>query len=312
MPIISDQQNALLLNQAFISRVSSQDEATKTASMMTDFIRVIIRENGFTRSILPPKPVTATDLVQSVDTDQPRRIVEMDRVSEAYPITFLEGTKEKYYKGRKFEVFYTKIASEEFYKPTQEILTYRVPIKTIVQENYLKDIHIAEDKLFINAINKIIDDRLAGKTESGVIDTDAEFTCAGPFVPSVVAELAKRLTLKQVPQGPILINDADFQDLLKVDHATVGSAVMQDIIIEGYKYTKILGHTFIRTIKHDIVPPGILYMFTTPEYLGVFDVLEDVKMFLKQEGSHLRFYLWETIGIAIGNINGVVRGKLTK
>ena len=72
-----------------------------------------------------------------------------------------------------------------------------------------------------------------------------------------------------------------------------------------------------RGIKADLFESLVTSMKTVFEehYITVpeeqFDVLEDVKMFLKQEGSDLRFYLWETIGIAIGNINGVVRGKLT-
>jgi len=304
MAIINDGNSAQIENSAFVHNLNTKG-IEKAATALTDFVRIKIREASFARKILPPKPVTSTDLVQSLTTDQPMRIVEMDRLSEAYTVTFLDEQQERYYKGTKFPVYYTKVQSEEFYKPIQEIMTYRVPIKTLVQENYVKDIQIAEDAMFIGAIDAIIDKRkLAG-------DTDAEYSVAGPFTIPILAEGIKRIVHKQVPMGTVLINEMDFLDLLKSQQASVGSAIMENIVVEGFSYTKLAGQRFIRTIKHDVVAPGTVYLFTTPEFLGVFDVLEDIKAYIEQKGSHLRFYLWETVGMAFGNINGLVRIKLT-
>jgi hypothetical protein len=86
---------------------------------------------------------------------------------------------------------------------------------------------------------------------------------------------------------------------------------MEDIVANGFSYTKLFGRTFIRTIKNDIVAPGNVYLFSTPEFLGVFDILTDVKAFVEQKGSHLRFYLYETVGVSLGNINGVAKIALT-
>ena len=125
--IINEGNQALLDNHAFIQSLNTKG-VEKAASAMTDFVRTKIREVSFARKILPPKPVTSTDLVQSIDTDQPMRIVEMDQISDAYPVTFLEPAHEKYYTGNKFPVYYTKYMSEEFYKPVEEIMPYRTPI----------------------------------------------------------------------------------------------------------------------------------------------------------------------------------------
>lgn len=304
MSIIMDQNQAMVDNQAFLHSLNTKG-VEKAASAMTDFVRVKIREASFARKILPPKPVTSTDLVQSLETDQPMRIVEMDKISEAYPVTFLEQAHQKYYKGIKFPVYYQKFMSEEFYKPVEEIMTYRVPIKTIVQENYLKDLQIAEDKMFISTIDKIIADRETKKVG------DALLTNAGPFTPTILAEGMKKIVSKEIPMGTVLINEIDFMDLLKLPSTTVGSQVAEDININGFSYTKLLGHTFIRTTKMDVVKPGDIYLFTTPEFLGVFDILTDVKAYIEQKGSHLRFHLYETIGMSVGNVNGVAKIKLT-
>jgi hypothetical protein len=126
-----------------------------------------------------------------------------------------------------------------------------------------------------------------------------------------MAEGLKILAANEVPEGPILINEQDFIDFLKWDHSTVGSAVMEDIVANGYSYTKLFGRTFIRTIKNDIVPPGSIYLFSTPEYMGVFDVLADVKVYVEQKASMLRFFMYETVGVSFGNVNGFAKISLT-
>ena len=309
MAIIEDQNQALVDNQAFLNSLNTKG-MEKAASAMTDFVRVKIREASFARKILPPKPVTSTDLVQSLDTDQPMRIVEMDKVSEAYPVTFLEQAHQRYYKGTKFPVYYQKFMSEEFYKPVEEIMTYRVPIKTIVQENYLKDIQIAEDKAFIDTVDSIIATREAASVGSALYNAASAATVA--FTPAILAEGMKLIVKNEIPMGTVLINEVDFMDLFKLTQATVGSAVMEDVVVNGFSYTKLLGQTFIRTTKMDVVKPGTIYLFTTPDFLGVFDVLTDVKAYIEQKGSHLRFHLYETIGIAIGNVKGVAKINLVK
>lgn len=302
--IIDDANQAMLDNYAFIEKLKRPDGVEKTASAMTDFVRSVIREEGFARKIFVAKPVAATDLIPQQNTDQPMRLVDLDRPSKAYPVTFAEAEQQKYYEGRRFPVYYTKYESEKFYKPVEEIMTYRIPIKTIVQENYLRDIEAAEDGAFVSAVDSIIAAR------ESATKGDAMYEVSGPFTPAIMAEGWKKLVAKKVPRGTILINEQDFLDLLKLTHSTVGSAVMEDIVVNGYSYTTFMGHTFIRTLKHEVVAPGNIYLFSTPEYMGVFDILTDVKAYVEQKGSNVYFYLYETVGCAIGNVNGVAKIKL--
>lgn len=303
--IIQDGNRAMLYNTSFVQQISTKDGLEKMAGLATDFCRIKIREEGFTRKILPPKQITSADLDQAVDSDSPMRIIHKDKLSKAYPVTFTEQSQQRYYIGNKFQVFYSTIMSEEFFKPIEELQTYRIPIKQIIQENYLKDIQIAEDEQFIKTVDAIITQRETDEKGS------AQYEVAGPFTPAILAEGLKLLVAQEVPIGTILINEQDWMSLLQLQQPAAGSAVMQDIIVNGYSYTKLLGYNFIRTIKNDIVKPGNIYLFTTPEYLGVFDVLNDVKAFMETEANKFRFYLYETIGIAIGNTSGIAKISLT-
>lgn len=306
MSVILDNANdAMLYNTSFVQKISSQEGLEKVAGSATEFCRVKIREGSFTRKIIPPKQITAADLDQAVDSDSPMRIIHKDKVSEAYPVTFSEQAQQRYYIGDKFQVFYTHIQSEEFHKLTEELMTYRVPIKQIIQENYLKDIQATEDKLFISTVDDILKKKEEEKAGTAV------YTAAGPFTPSILAEGLKLLVKRQVPIGTILISESDWMDLLKLQQPAAGSQVMEDIIHNGYSYTKLLGYNFVRSIKNEIVKPGHIYLFSTPEYLGVFDVLTDVKAFMETKANKFTFHLWENIGISIGNDNGVAKIKLT-
>lgn len=302
--IIDDASKAMMYNTSFIQKIATSEGVEKMAGIATEFCRVKIREGSFTRKILPPKQITSADLDQAVDSDSPMRIIHKDKVSEAYPVTFREQSQQRYYIGNKFQVFYSNIMSEEFHKVTEELQTYRVPIKQIIQENYLKDIQKTEDKMFIDTVNTIL-----AKKEGEAAGT-AVYKAAGPFTPAILAEGLKLLVAREVPIGTILINEQDWMSLLQLQQSQAGSAVMEDIIHNGYSYTKLFGYNFVRTIKNDIVKPGHIYLFSTPEFLGVFDVLEDVKAFMETRGNKFFFYLWETIGIAIGNDNGLAKIEL--
>ena len=312
MTIANDSTRATLYNAAFIQNLKAEGGLEKTASAMTDFVRIKIREASFTRKILPPKMVTSADLDRSLESDTPVRYIDKDQVSQAYPVTFREQTQQRYYKGTRFPVYYSDIQSQEFTKVTQELMTYKVPIKQIVQENYLKDIQIAEDKSFIDTVDALIAARETASTGSAQVTIAATNGVQAKFSPEVLAEGIKLMVNKQIPMGTVLISEADFLSLLQMDMMAAGSQVLEDVIVNGFSYTKLMGYTFIRTLKNDIVKPGNIYLFTTPEYLGVFDVLEDVKAFIEQKANKIRFYLYETIGIAIGNDNGLVKIVLAK
>jgi len=305
MAIIEDSAKASMLNSAFVQQVSTDAGCEKMAGVATDFCRVKIREGSFCRKILPPKQITFAELDQAIDSDSPMRIIHKDKVSEAYPVTFREQAQQRYYIGNKFQVFYENIQSEEFTKVTEELQTYRVPIKQIIEENYLKDIQKAEDVKFLNTMNAILVKKEAEKVGSSIFKSNDN-----KFSPAILAEGLKLLVRKELPLGTILINEEDWMSLLELQQGAAGSAVMEDIIHNGYSYTKLLGCNFVRTIKGDVVKPGRIYIFSTPEYLGVFDVLEDVKAYMKTEANKFSFHLWETIGIAIGNDNGVAMIQL--
>jgi hypothetical protein len=72
------------LNSALISMFDKPRTAEAEAAV-TDFIRMRMSEEGFTRQIIPPLKITDDDLAKQVDTDKPVVICEKDSVAPHSP-----------------------------------------------------------------------------------------------------------------------------------------------------------------------------------------------------------------------------------
>ena len=100
-----------------------------------------------------------------------------------------------------------------------------------------------------------------------------------------------------------LITDTDFEDLNAWAQSDMGDAV-KETTVDGYKYKTVIGRKFVRTLKTDILRPGNIYAFASPEYLGGFLLLNKTKFYADKERNRVSFEAWEDIGMYIGNVAG--------
>ncbi len=135
--------NTQFINQTFVDKVYSGHvkEAMDAAST---FVRLKLREEGFTRKILTPQMVTSADLDRDL-TDQPRIIVEKEPDSIAASFSLSAQPELRYFKAERYEVVMYKVASNDFRKSKYELATYKSNIQQILQENSVKDIQKQED-----------------------------------------------------------------------------------------------------------------------------------------------------------------------
>lgn len=77
MTIPVETVNVQFLNQSFIDKID-QGLVKEAGAAMSAFVRQKLRETGFTRKILTPQMITASDLDRGLD-DQPRVIIERNQ-----------------------------------------------------------------------------------------------------------------------------------------------------------------------------------------------------------------------------------------
>jgi hypothetical protein len=99
-----------------------------------------------------------------------------------------------------------------------------------------------------------------------------------------------------------LITDTDFEDINAWSLTDMGDKIVGETSVDGYKYSTVIGRKFIRTLKTDLLRPGNIYAFTSPEYMGGFLILNKTKFYADKERNRISFEAWEDIGMYIGNV----------
>jgi hypothetical protein len=284
--------NIQFLNQSFLDKLDRGMEK-EAGVAMTAFVRQKLREDGFTRQILPPTMITAAELDRQL-TEEPTVIVEKEPDSVAANLPFLARPTPRYFTGARYPVTFQKIQSAEFSKSKFELATYRTDISTILQENSVKDLQKQEDQNFYNNVVSVAQ------------ANGAVYNIGGGFTISNMMTATKYLVQKQVPVGCILMTQSLFADFLKAPSSQIGSPLASALTSGEKTLDNFFGFKIIVTNKNDILPDNQVMIFTAQQYLGQSYLLQDATVFLKTEADMVQFTTYESIGVGIGNINGIV------
>lgn len=288
------------------------DGVLKSASTASsNMIRRKIRENGFARSIIPPKPVGNEDLDRLTDTDLPAIIEDMEPLSPgAKSVSFDDTAETAFYRGDRFVVYFDQIKTPEFTKNINELRTYRMDLRAVITDNALKDMQRTEDSRFIKTV-----DRIVGSTSGvGLSGKQQNFNIAGGITRDNYKDVLSKLEDADLNNGVFLMNRKTAKAFLSWDRSEIGGDLAQDLFTDGLsalKEAKIHGVRHLFTIKRDLVPDNVVYLFTEPGYLGRWYTLEDTTMYVEKKKDILRFSAQETLGVALANVAGVAKVTFT-
>jgi hypothetical protein len=284
--------NVQFLNQSFLDKIDQG--LTKEAGVaISAFVRQKLREDGFTRKVLNPINITAAELDRQI-TEEPTVIVEKEPDSVAASLPFLGRAEIRYFTTQRYPVTFQKITSKEFKKSKFELATYRTDIRTVLQENSVKDLQKQEDYNFYNNIMTM------------ATDNNNVYNISGGFTKANLISGIKNLLNYQLPVGCILMTQSMYADLLSFPATEVGSPAASDLYRGQGTLDTFFGYKIITTNKNDILPTNQAIVFAPQEYLGQFYALQDAVVFLKVEQDIIDFTTYEAVGVGIGNVNGAV------
>jgi hypothetical protein len=242
-------QNRKLLDQI----VESDNGEVKQASAAgTNMIRRRIREEGFTRRIIPPVPVTNDDLDRVLTHDRPVIIEDMEPLSKgAKTIPFGDSADSEQYYGNKFACVFNPITTPEWTKDINELRTYRMDLRQVITDNSLKDIQTEEDGKFLAGVDTICGPTVSnGAPGVGLGGTQQYFECV-PFAIAAGynsnstgtgawswgrADYAKVLSVlenQNLNNGIILMNRKTAKQFLTFDRSEIGGDLAQELFKEG-------------------------------------------------------------------------------
>jgi len=162
-----------VLNELFAAKLDTEAGKEKIAALGSDYIRDRLREESFTRQILPPKTVTRADLQVSVNHDTLVKIVEVKPESRSMTMSFRGQPTARYIRAPRFEVPFHTVGSERYEKTEQELMAYTMPITEIIRRNVVKDIQEVEDHTFLGHVESACQ---STQKEANSLDFSTDFS----------------------------------------------------------------------------------------------------------------------------------------
>lgn len=261
-------ENTQVLNRMLLDRItaSAEGEVKEASAAGTNMIRRRIREEGFTRRIIPPQTVTNEDLDRVLEHDRPVIIEDMEPLSKgAKSIPFGDSADTQFYYGNKYAVVFNPITTPEWTKDINELRTYRMDLRQVITDNSLKDIQTEEDGKFIAMCDTIVGP-VAGVGAAGV---QQNFNIAGGITRDTYVEVLSKLEDQNLNNGVILMNRRTAKEFLKFDRSEIGGDLAQDLFKQGLtalQEASIFGVKHIFTIKRNLVPDNVIYLYTEPGF----------------------------------------------
>ena len=290
-----------VINELFLQKIASPDGIASFEEATSSYVRTKLREVSFARKVLPPQYVAKADLHPSVNHDGVVKIVDIEPDSKAMALNFRGDAQYKYIEGDRYEIPFFGISSDNFQKTEEELLAYSAPITEIIEKNTVFDIHEQEDKTFIAAVEAGL---LTAKKITGNFDTD------GTVKKNDFKKLFDLLDGDKLATATVLMSNVMYNRLMLYSATNVGSDLATEVTINGYTYGKLFGKNLVVSNKTDLLSNNI-YAFTAPEFLGEFDILNDIKFWLKKEKNLITFANYETIGMGFGNIKSMAKITLS-
>jgi hypothetical protein len=323
---------ARVLNDLFAQKLDTAEGKEKVAGYGSVYVRDRLREVCFTDKILPPEPVQRTDCQRSVNHDTLVKIVDIEPQSRAMTVTFRGQPYARFIRAPRYEIPFFTISSEKFEKTEQELLAYEMPITKIIEDNSVKDLQEVKDREFLRHIEAAVQalqteanggvaTALLASTYDAVTKTSivkgAQAVADGvddfvvrPLLRPDMVNVYKLLDGRRLRAERFIITEPDYDDILQWTLQDMGDKMQSETLVDGYKYSVLMGRKMIRTIKTDILRTGNIYCFTAPEFLGKSYILNNTKFYIDKIANLITWQSWMDIGMGIGNVSAVVKLEL--
>lgn len=296
-------------NRIFIDKLMSDDvERRKSAARGIDeYTRLKVREKGFARKILPAIPLSNDDLDKQIDTDVNVKICEMETDSPgAMSVPYGGLPMNRYIRSRRYAVHFARLQTPRWIKDVGQLRSLDMDIRQVVSDNSINDMLAEEDNGLLTAANSMMLGADQVVPETGVAHW---VTMAGGITRNGLNDALKIMprSSRKFEAETMLVNSIFVKDIQKFTRDEAGGDLSEELLRDGWSERKLLGRTWLTTIKRELVGDGTMYMFAEPKALGKFFVLEDVTMYLDRKAFMIEFFAYSEIGAAFAHTGGIAR-----
>lgn len=303
-----DTNDAVLMEKLAASIETAPDGILKEASEAgSKFTKRKLREDSYSTAIIPHDPVGKSDLSQFVDREDPGIICEMEPDSfGAKTMSFNDTSDTVSYKGNKYLLVFHVNATPEYTKNVNYLLTYRMDLRELIVDNSLRDLSRQKDFYFMHLTNSIVG--LVPGNPSPETGLEQNVVYPGRLTRDNFVSATNLLMERSLANGIFLTNKRTWSDIRRWGREEMGGDFSEEVNRKGdaaFGTAEWQGIKFIVTWKNDLVPNGVFYEYTAPNYLGRAGVLKQPTMYVEKKKDILRFSCREIVGVTIANVAGV-------
>ena len=317
---MSDLAEIRQTNQLFLDLLES-GQVKEAADIATEFTRMRVRESAFVERILPSQKLSNDQLDKQVFTEHPVKVVEREPGNPAsYTVPYGGMPEEFYFRGDRYAVHFDRIMTPKFLKDVGELRTTEYDIRQIISDNAALDMDEHLDSKFIETVLTIVSNGAADLDTPNGGENVAQPVTGVVQNQHIAADISRETIfdmMKVLPQTPtraetatVLLNNITIKDVAKFGRDEFGGDLAQEVMINGFAERTFGGARWIVTIKHELVPNNVFFLFTEPKYIGKHFTLEDTTMHLEKRAFMLEFFSYRECGLTIGNIASVARVRI--
>lgn len=306
MPTLADNS---VTTEMFYELIQSRDPGLEKVAIdaVNDYTRLMVRDGGAARKVLPPLPLENSDLDRQYDTSLPAKVVDMEVNSPAAVTAPLATMPTQFYiRVQRYRVLMARILSPWFQADVDELATNVIDIRQVMSDNAIKDMLLEEDVALINMTNQILVGPGQTCPFSGVVQWRQ--TPSSISRNSLIdAEKTMLETDSRLTPALMLLNAITIKEVQKFGFDEMGGDLSQDLFVNGWSEREFRGMKMVITINRQLVPDNSIFYYADPKWLGKFYTRQDTTMFVERRAYLLNYFAYNCLGFTIANPNGVAR-----
>lgn len=306
-----------VFNDTFVEMIKSGQDKEAAVSAQ-QFTRNKLREDSFAEKIITPIDISNDELDKAED---PEILVKWnDREPDQAPaVTIPLGTVPDgfQFSGTRYPSYFSRITSPLFSKDIDKLRGYDYDIRQILLENSTKDLGTEVDTKFLTKATSVIGALNVNNALNGLsLPQNVSFN--GGITRQNMADAFKVIQRLRVPFGPsqpdgqqskgvMLLNTVTAMDLVKFERSEAGGDLSQQMWVDGLPSKTLFGVKPVYTIKRDLVPDGVIWLFSSEEFLGKYYRLQPLTVWMETRAFFLQFFQYMAISMSIGNVKGAAK-----
>lgn len=294
-------------NARFLEKVASLAGQSELMEAGRQYVKTELMESAFNRAILPQEPITVADCQRNMNDQSLYLLRDIEPEASALGVDNLGEPDGQYVSSGRYKIPIINLSTKRFqitvedlrayqYKITKRIEDKSVPVLEKLEDTYFMKLAAAAITTATGTPGKIVKPYAASPTNLVMSKEDIvkiKNTLAGGVKGTTAIDLKK----KEV--ASLLMSQETFEYVVTLPGA--GDDFGKDRVLNGITTEILFGTKVIRSIKTGILPEGLIFAFTSPDFLGHNFALGDPTFEIKSNFGLIEWQTKESIGMNLGN-----------